>query len=138
MTKSRLVRRIPLALLVLLLIAGCGKPARVADKPDFQAEASPQTNNPPALLEAASGSAPAAPEAPDAAPEATAGASQSTATTLNSLTQSVRRYTVEKRQLPKTLDDVVRAGYLPSLPNAPQGKKFALDLKSVRVILVDR
>lgn len=65
-------------------------------------------------------------------------AQQNTATLLDSLTQSVRKFTVEQRRLPKSLEEVVRAGYIARLPDPPGGKKLALDLKTVRVVLVDR
>lgn len=51
------------------------------------------------------------------------------------LTQAVRKYSAERRQVPKNLDEIVRAGYLQNLPAAPPGKKFVLDTKRLEVTL---
>ncbi len=50
-------------------------------------------------------------------------------TQLAELTQLVRRYAAEQRRAPKSLDELVTAGYLPQLPEAPAGKKFAISPK---------
>jgi hypothetical protein len=47
--------------------------------------------------------------------------------TLDTLTQAVRKYAAEMRAAPKSLDDVVAAGYLAQTPEAPPGKKFVID-----------
>jgi hypothetical protein len=49
------------------------------------------------------------------------------AATLNRLTQAVRKYSAENRRVPKSLDELVSAGYLPDLPAAPGGKKYVID-----------
>jgi len=49
------------------------------------------------------------------------------AKTLETLTQAVRKYAAEMRVAPKSLDDVVAAGYLAQMPEAPPGKKFVID-----------
>jgi competence protein ComGC len=54
------------------------------------------------------------------------------------LTQQVRRYSLEKRKLPQTLDDLVVAGYIKTVPQAPIGKKYAVDAERAEVILVDQ
>ncbi len=59
------------------------------------------------------------------------------ATTLAELTQTVRKFAVEQRQAPKTLDELVAKGYLESIPAAPQGKKFSID-KNLQVQLANR
>jgi hypothetical protein len=138
MINSRLLRWILPPLLILSLAGACSKPANVVNKTDSQAEASPAVETPNAAVEPDSEPVALPPGAPDAILEAGEQTAQNAAITLDSLTQSVRRYTVERRQLPKTLEEVVRAGYIARLPDAPPGKKFALDLKSVRVVLVDR
>lgn len=55
---------------------------------------------------------------------------------LSQLTQAVRKYGFEKRRLPKTVEEVVAAGYVSGMPPAPAGKKFAIEPKSVQVVLV--
>ena len=53
---------------------------------------------------------------------------------LGQLTQAVRQYSVEQRRVPKSLDELVTGGYLARLPQAPTGKKFAID-KNLQVYL---
>ena len=55
---------------------------------------------------------------------------------LRELTQAVRKYSVERRQVPKTFSEVVAAGYVQHLPTAPPGKKFEIDPKTRQVVLV--
>jgi len=55
---------------------------------------------------------------------------------LRELTQAVRKYSVERRQVPKTFSEVVAAGYVQHLPTAPPGKKFEIDPKTRQVALV--
>jgi hypothetical protein len=47
--------------------------------------------------------------------------------TLDRLTQAVRKYAAEMRTAPKSLDELVAAGYLPEAPVAPPGKKYVID-----------
>jgi len=56
---------------------------------------------------------------------------------LAQLTQSVRRYGLEQRAVPKNLGDLVAKGYLPTVPQAPPGKKFAIN-KNLEVYLADQ
>jgi hypothetical protein len=138
MPKLRLVQFILPVLLAATLTAGCRKAPKATNKTDFQAEMAAGSNSASIVVETNPDSLTPPPITPEAIPATSEASGLNSATVLESLTQSVRKYTVERRHLPKTLDEVVRAGYIPSLPAAPQGKKFALDLKSVRVILVDR
>jgi hypothetical protein len=55
---------------------------------------------------------------------------------LTELTQKVRRYGLEQRQVPKNLEELVSKGYLPAVPKAPPGKKFAIN-KNLEVYLAD-
>ena len=73
-----------------------------------------------------SSSGPATPESGPAA--ATADETQITAA-LAELTQVVRRYAAEQRRAPKTLEELVAAGYLSRVPEPPAGKKFAINAK---------
>ena len=82
--------------------------------------------------------APAA-QAQTSAVESAAGAAvdaNQVATTLAELTQVVRKYGAEKQRVPKDLNEIVAAGYLPSVPSAPAGKKFAIN-KQMEVYLAD-
>jgi hypothetical protein len=56
------------------------------------------------------------------------------ATVLTELTQLVRKYSVEQRKAPKSLDELVAKGYLGSVPQAPNGKRFAIN-KNLQVYL---
>jgi hypothetical protein len=56
---------------------------------------------------------------------------------LSELTQTVRKYSAEHQRAPKSLDELVTAGYLSSIPAAPAGKKFVIN-KDLRVILATR
>lgn len=53
---------------------------------------------------------------------------------LGELTQAVRKYAVEQQRAPKSIDEVVAAGYLSSAPVAPVGKRFAIN-KTLQVYL---
>ena len=56
---------------------------------------------------------------------------------LAELTQVVRKYGAEKQRVPKDLNELVTAGYLPSIPPAPAGKRFAIN-KQMEVYLADQ
>ena len=58
------------------------------------------------------------------------------AAALGELTQALRKYSFEQRRLPKSFSEVVAAGYVKSLPQTPPGRKFAIDAKTVQVVLV--
>ena len=53
------------------------------------------------------------------------------------MTQALRKYSAEKRRVPKTLNEVVSAGYLKTIPQPPAGKKFAIKADRVQVVLVN-
>jgi hypothetical protein len=91
--------RIVLSLIAFTLTFGCGQKA--ADKPA---------------------------SAPTTAPaEATPGERADLSATLNRLTQSLRKFSAEHQRVPKSLDELVTAGYLTELPAAPPGKKYVFD-----------
>jgi len=55
---------------------------------------------------------------------------------LHDLTQAVRKYSIERRQKPKTFNEVVAAGYVRNLPEPPRGQRFEIDPKTMQVVLV--
>jgi hypothetical protein len=55
-------------------------------------------------------------------------------TVLNQLTQAVRRFGAEQQRRPQSLQELVDKGYLPSIPAAPVGKRFAIN-KNLAVVL---
>ncbi|MSU63349.1 MAG: hypothetical protein EXS31_13295 [Pedosphaera sp.] len=69
-------------------------------------------------------------------PESAAGEPGQTAIAaiLDELTQVVRRYGAEQQRVPKTLEEVVAAGYLSRVPLPPAGKRFAIN-KNLQVYL---
>jgi hypothetical protein len=54
---------------------------------------------------------------------------------LAGLTQALRKFCAEKRQVPASLNELVAAGYVKGLPPPPRGKHFAIDRKTLKVIL---
>jgi hypothetical protein len=46
---------------------------------------------------------------------------------LERLTQAVRKYAAETRSAPKSLNELVAAGYLVEAPTAPAGKQYVID-----------
>lgn len=57
---------------------------------------------------------------------------------LTELTEASYRFWAMKGQRPRTLEEVVAAGYLKSIPAPPVGKQFVIDPKTVHVLLVDQ
>lgn len=57
---------------------------------------------------------------------------------LNALTQVLRKYSFEKRRVPATVEELLAAGYVQSLPPPPAGKKFVIDAKRVVVELANQ
>lgn len=60
------------------------------------------------------------------------------AAALASLTQALRKFSVEQRRVPSSLSEVVAAGYIKNMPPAPPGKKFAISPRRLEVVLVDQ
>ena len=111
-----------ISLSVALTLSACSK------TPDSSNEANPAPSGPSATAPNSADHAVSSPAVADtAAAEALAG----------ELTQVVRKYAAEKQRAPKSLDEIVAAGYLPSTPLAPAGKKFAID-KNLQVYLADQ
>jgi len=100
--------RIILLCAILGPLAGCGKPSTL--------EAAPKVKS-------------AVTEIPVNTSEA------DLASTLAALTQSLRKFSVEQRRVPPSLNDLVAAGYLSSLPQPPPGKLFSIDAKKIQVVL---
>ena len=78
---------------------------------------------------------------PGAAPAATNAGSSAVApeadlaNVLTELTQALRKFSVEKRQVPTSLNEVVAAGYIQNMPQPPPGKTFGIDSKNLTVIV---
>jgi hypothetical protein len=56
--------------------------------------------------------------------------------TLADLTQALRKYSFERRQMPRSFSEVIAAGYVQPVPQAPPGKKFEIDPKTKHVALM--
>ncbi len=109
----------------IFLATGCGK------KKSF--EVAPSGN---AVADAASASpsAPVPGNAPRVVPVVVAATADASAQ-LAQLTQVLRRFAVEHRQVPKSLNELVVAQYLAALPAAPAGKQFVIEPKHLEVVL---
>jgi hypothetical protein len=57
---------------------------------------------------------------------------------LSALTQAVRKFAFEKRQVPANLEELATAGYVQRLPQPPAGKKFVIDKKRMVVELTNQ
>lgn len=53
---------------------------------------------------------------------------------LAELTQQVRKFSFEQKRAPASLNELVTAGYLSAVPQAPDGKAFAIDPKTMQVV----
>ena len=106
------------------LIAGCGKKAGSSDPTQATQSKEPAPGGPSPT--------------PNATPALVQPVQGDTGPLLDQLTQVLRKYSVENRQVPKSLDEVVSAGYLKEMPAAPAGKKFAIEPRKVQVVLVDQ
>ena len=56
--------------------------------------------------------------------------------TLADLTQALRKYSFENRRMPKSFSEVVTAGYIQPVPQPPPNKKFEIDPKTKRVVVM--
>jgi competence protein ComGC len=110
-----MISRKPLIFSILIFAASCQKKNEHIDETSSLAPAA--TNSPTQT---------AASEAKD----------PDTSAILTELTQKVRRYGLEQRQAPKNLEELVSKGYLPTVPKAPPGKRFAIN-KNLEVYLTD-
>lgn len=54
---------------------------------------------------------------------------------LAELTQAVRKFSFEKQHRPASLEELVSAGYLGSLPQLADGRRFSIDPKSMQVVV---
>jgi hypothetical protein len=108
----------------IFLSAGCGK------------KQSPEAATAVNTVAAAVASQPTPPpgSAPRVVPVAVAAGVDASAQ-LAQLTQVLRRFAVEHRQVPKSLNELVAARYLVALPAAPAGKQFVIEPKHLEVVL---
>src|SRR3989442_12045282 len=124
---SGMLSRVVLPLLIAVLLTGCGK-SKETSRP-----------TPVSTVEPAQGEktdAATAPEQPAVAATLSNASEAALNAALGELTQALRKYSVEHQRLPKTFSEVVAAGYLKNMPQAPPGKRFEIDPKTVQVVLV--
>ena len=110
--------RLILASTMVVLLTGCGRHSGTTPSAPAPAAESGQS----------------AADAPALVRSEVAGAELAAA--LGQLTQALRKYSFEHRRLPKTFNEVVAAGYVNNMPQAPPGKKFEIEPKTVQVVLV--
>ena len=106
------------------LIAGCGKKTG--------------SSSPTPATQSAEPDSVVQPQAAKATPVSVQPVQGDTGQMLDQLTQVLRKFSVENRRVPATLDEVVAAGYLKEIPPPPAGKKFAIEPRKVQVILVSQ
>jgi hypothetical protein len=58
--------------------------------------------------------------------------------TLADLTQALRKYSFEKKRMPQSFSEVIAAGYVQPMPQAPPGKKFEIDPRTRHVALMNQ
>jgi len=122
-----MLSRLVLPSLMAVLFTGCGKSPESSRPAPVSATAPAQDAKPAPGAEQT-----AAAVAPSDASEAALNAA------LMELTQAVRKYSFEHQRVPKTVGEVVAAGYVKNMPQAPPGKKFEIDAKTVQVVLVNQ
>ncbi len=109
-----------LALALLATTPGCGNPT---DRPAAATGGdSPRSDQGPV---AAADSSPSAPAPGGRAAEAVDEADLPAV--LAGLTQAARRYGLEQRRAPASLEELVAKGYLARIPEAPGGGRFVID-----------
>ncbi len=101
---------LPAALIVVLVLTGCGK------------------------QEPASSPSGGVAVSPEATPAAQAGGAD-LAPILAELTQAVRKFSFEKQHRPASLEELVSAGYLGSVPQLADGRRFSIDPKTMQVVV---
>jgi hypothetical protein len=117
--------------LVVLLTAACGKgTAPPPDATGTAANLSEREGNPGPIGVAGAGATSGRAHGSAVPTEAELNAA------LEQLTQALRKYSFERRRLPKTLGEVVTAGYVTEIPQAPPGQVFAINPKTMQVVLV--
>jgi hypothetical protein len=126
--------RLACALVVAVLFASCGKNTAptVSDE-----SASPEAGR----VEAGEGRAGA--ESGESVPglDPVAGAQLKEVNLdaeLERLTQALRKYSFERKRVPKDFAEVTAAGYVSDMPQAPPGKTFAINPATMRVVLVNQ
>ena len=58
--------------------------------------------------------------------------------TLADLTQALKKYSFENKRMPRSFSEVIAAGYVQPVPQAPPGKKFEIDPKTKHVALMNQ
>jgi hypothetical protein len=109
-------------------VGGCRKKTAVTSKTDVS------QNNMALEMISTSGPGSAVGNAPNVVPVTVADSADASGQ-MAQLTQLVRRFGMEQRQAPRSLNDLVAAGYLAGVPVAPAGKQFVIDAKSLQVLL---
>lgn len=125
-----MIIRLLLAFSIPLLVLGCGKKSETAGSPSPNAVATAE--NPVATAKDQE-----VPPAPTVSQPLTTGAGDYSAA-LAELTQAVRKYSIENRRRPNSLSEVVVAGYVRNMPQAPPGKRFEIQPKGTQVVLVNQ
>lgn len=114
---------------LLALLTGCGK----QESPAPVAQPKPPTTMPSLQPAGAKSTGTTAPSQLEAAKVPIL----NTKVDLDALTKALVNYCKKTQANPISLDEVVKAGFLPGLPALPPGKKFDIDRDTYKVIIVD-
>ena len=132
LTQTKGVLIIACLTLGVFLCGGCGKKTASKSIPSAG-----QSENSAAEPVAANSSDAAIQSEPRVVPVAVPASADASAQ-LAQLTQLLRRFGMERRRVPQSLNELVAAGYLAVLPSAPTGKKFIIDGKQMQVTLENK
>lgn len=123
----------------LLVLVGCGKSGSDAESAagakKTAEEKVPVTDAVPAMRQTAPEGTPAAAAVKAMNEDLMSSDPQANLRILNQL---VAGFTMSNNRLPVGLEELVKAKQISRVPPAPPGKKFVIDAKSNRVILVDQ
>jgi len=128
--------------ILVLLFVGCGKtpetsPGTLVSTTESSQGRKPAAGQPTAADDSEKSGSPSASEAGTAATLSNASEAELNAA-LAELTQALRKYSFENQRLPRTFGEVVAAGYVKNMHQAPAGKRFEIDPKTVQAVLVKR
>lgn len=134
-----MMSRLTLLLLVVCLMSvGCRRRSKASGIPEAPAQSeAPVAESTPAPRPAANtpppvpGTEPITDKIPTAAPNAS-----KTSPVDRGLTEALHRFFEANNRMPTDFSELVRAKFIPAMPNPPAGKKFAIDRANMQVVLV--
>jgi len=134
-----MIPRITLLLLVVCLLSvGCRRRSKANGIPETPAPAEApvaESTPPPRPISITPPALPGAEAIADKLPTAAPNASK-TSPVDRSLTEALHRFFEANNRMPTDFSELVRAKFIPAMPNPPAGKRFAIDRANMQVVLV--